>query len=253
MSKLGHSGRCSALAAHCRRWRMGRPLALAGALCALGGGVVSASLFSVLAAPGGSAAAVAKAHLALGNTSSAGLRHRLPSQALEPAVTAVHPDSGPSTGGIVMQISGTNLTGATAVDFGGSTGPFVVVSNELIVAPLPAHSPGTVDVTVRTPAGTSASTPADRFTYFAAPSVRAMYPDSGSSNGGTKVAIYGDNLTGATTVNFGDSPAPFTVERDDLIIADAPEHSPGVVDVIVRTPAARSPYTPADQFTYVAP
>ena len=37
-----------------------------------------------------------------------------------PAVTGISPVSGPGAGGTVVKITGTNLQGATAVDFGGT-------------------------------------------------------------------------------------------------------------------------------------
>ena len=61
-------------------------------------------------------------------------------------------------------ISGTNFTGAIGVNFGGTPATFTVDSGTMITATSPAGS-GTVDITVTTPAGTSASVPVDRFTY----------------------------------------------------------------------------------------
>ena len=69
-------------------------------------------------------------------------------------------------GGTSVTITGTNLTGATAVRFGlGNATGFTVDSDTQITATAPAGSPGTVDVTVATPGGTSARSPADRYTY----------------------------------------------------------------------------------------
>ena len=64
-----------------------------------------------------------------------------------------------------MTITGTGFTGATAVDFGTTPATnFTVVSDTTITADSPAGT-GTVDVTVTTPAGTSATSAADQFTY----------------------------------------------------------------------------------------
>ena len=77
-----------------------------------------------------------------------------------------------------MTITGTGFTGATAVDFGttAATG-FIVVNDTTITADSPAGT-GVVDVTVKTPVGTSAVTPADQFTYTvtAAPTVTGISP-----------------------------------------------------------------------------
>ena len=67
-----------------------------------------------------------------------------------------------------MTITGTGFTGATAVDFGTTPATnLTVVSDTSITADSPAGT-GVVDVTVTTPAGTSAVTPADQFTYTVA-------------------------------------------------------------------------------------
>jgi len=83
-----------------------------------------------------------------------------------PTVTAVSPNTGPTTGGTAVTISGTNLTGATAVKFGNTNATsFTVISATQIVTTSPAGSLGTVDVTVRTSVGTSPITSADQFSY----------------------------------------------------------------------------------------
>ena len=67
----------------------------------------------------------------------------------------------------------------------------------------PAGSAGTVDVTVTTPGGTSATSSADQFTYTAAPTVTAVSPTSGPGSGGTSVIVTGTDLANATAVKFG--------------------------------------------------
>ena len=85
-----------------------------------------------------------------------------------PTVTGLNPTSGPAAGGTWVTITGTGFTAATAVDFGTATATNVtVVNGTTITANSPAGT-GTVDVTVITPDGTSATTPSDRFTYIAA-------------------------------------------------------------------------------------
>ena len=73
-----------------------------------------------------------------------------------------------------MTISGTNFTGATAVNFGVTAATsFTVNGATQITASAPAGS-GQVDVTVHTAGGTSSTTAADRFTYIAAPAVTGI-------------------------------------------------------------------------------
>jgi hypothetical protein len=109
-----------------------------------------------------------------------------------------------------------------------------------------------VDVTVTTPAGKSATSPTDQFTYtvVAAPTVTGLTPTSGLTTGGTLVTITGTSFTGATAVDFGTTAATnVTVVSDTTITADSPAGT-GVVNVTVVTPAGTSAVTPADEFTY---
>jgi hypothetical protein len=89
------------------------------------------------------------------------------------AVTGVSPSSGPATGGATVTITGTNFTGATSVMFGNTPATdFQVVSPTQITATEPAGTVGqSVDITVTTPAGTSATAAADQFKFLAAPTI----------------------------------------------------------------------------------
>jgi hypothetical protein len=83
-----------------------------------------------------------------------------------PTVTNVSPSGGPASGGTVVTIDGTNLGLASAVWFGGTPATDVTVnSSTRLTVTAPAHATGSVDVTVRTPGGTSATGPADTYTY----------------------------------------------------------------------------------------
>jgi hypothetical protein len=126
-----------------------------------------------------------------------------------------------------------------------------VLSSHLITAVSPAGT-GTVDVTVTTPLGTSATSTADHFTYAAAVStVRGIRPREGSTAGGTRVLIIGSNLTGATAVDFGKTPATSVkVLSNNVVIATSPAGT-GTVDVTVTTPLGTSATSGADHFTYV--
>ena len=83
-----------------------------------------------------------------------------------PGVTGVSPASGPASGGATVTITGTGLAGATLVNFGSNPGTIVSDSGTQIVAVSPAGAAGTVDVTVVTPDGTSATSAADQFSYL---------------------------------------------------------------------------------------
>jgi IPT/TIG domain len=170
-----------------------------------------------------------------------------------PMVTSVSPSVGRTAGGATVTIGGANLNGATAVSFGGVTATINTDSASSITATSPAHSSGTVDVTVTTLGGTSATSAADHFTYFAPPTVTAVSPTSGVTTGGTSVTITGTNLNGATAVSFGGVAATINADAANSITATSPAHSAGIVDVTVTTPGGTSSTSAADQFTYQPP
>ena len=82
-----------------------------------------------------------------------------------PVVTAVRAASGPPAGGTRVTIHGPGLAGAELVTFGQTIVTNFTVIGSALETTAPPGRPGTVDVTVTTPAGASAVTPADHFTY----------------------------------------------------------------------------------------
>ncbi len=177
-----------------------------------------------------------------------------------PTVTGVSPFQGVAGGSGTITVNGTGFTqagaGQTSVAFGSLAATNVVVNDTgtQLTATIPVtNAAGTVDVTVTTPGGTSATSPADHFTYFyTPPQVIAVSPSAGPSTGGTSVSITGNAFTGATGVSFGATPATsFTVNSDGSITAVAPPGTAGTrVDITVTGPGGTSTTLPADQFTY---
>ena len=78
-------------------------------------------------------------------------------------VTGLLPSSGFIQGGDTVVITGSKLTGATAVSFGGTpAASFHLDSATQIAAVSPNHGTGTVDVLVTTPSGTTATSAASK-------------------------------------------------------------------------------------------
>jgi hypothetical protein len=168
-----------------------------------------------------------------------------------PVVTHVTPQRGSPGGGTAVTIRGSNLTGATAVDFGGNAATgVIVITSHLVTATSPAGS-GTVDVTVTTPLGTSATATGDQFTYVTVtPVVTHVAPHKGPAAGGTVVAVTGQNLGGATVVDFGSNAATqVRVISPKIVLATAPAGT-GTVDVTVTTPLGVTAVNAKDQYTY---
>ncbi|GAA3048724.1 hypothetical protein GCM10010464_11220 [Pseudonocardia yunnanensis] len=164
-----------------------------------------------------------------------------------PVITGLSPDQGPASGGTVVTITGTGFAGATSVTFGGTLATaFTVDSDTQITATAPAHAPGTADVVVTAPGGTSTGSP---YAYVAAPVITTLAPNAGPQAGGTSVTISGAGLTFTSAVQFGANPAAFTVLSDSQIVATAPAGT-GTVQVTVTTPGGVSNGLP---YEYVPP
>ena len=83
-----------------------------------------------------------------------------------PTVTGVSPTSGPTAGGTSVTITGTNFTGASAVKFGATAGHDLHGEQRTTITATAPAGTGTVDVTVTTAGGTSATNADDQYTYI---------------------------------------------------------------------------------------
>jgi IPT/TIG domain len=83
-----------------------------------------------------------------------------------PAVANVSPNTGPEGGGTPVTITGANLAGATEVSFGAASAQSFKVNSPTSIEAVSPAGTATVDVTVRTESATSATNPADQFSYL---------------------------------------------------------------------------------------
>lgn len=169
-----------------------------------------------------------------------------------PTVTLISPNGGPIAGGTTVDITGANLTAATSVFFGlQRAASFTQKSATWIQAVSPAGL-GTVDITVVTGDGTSATNSGDRFTFASVPTITAVSPNTGPAAGGTSVTISGTALTGASAVKFGTANATnYTVVSATSIVATSPAGT-GLVDVTVTTQGGTTAIGGNDVYTYAA-
>jgi hypothetical protein len=115
-----------------------------------------------------------------------------------PTVSNVTPNNGSTAGGTTVTITGSGFCTATAVNFGSTAAAsFQIVSDTEIKAVTPAEAAGTVDVTVTNPNGTSATSPADQFTFVAIASTQACVR--------TQPTLTGSDGTTWTPVSSGTS------------------------------------------------
>ena len=150
-----------------------------------------------------------------------------------PTIASFNPQTGPA--GTQVVITGTNLTGATAVTFGGiPAAAFTVNSPTTITATVPANATsGPISVT--TPNGTASST--TPYQVSPPPTVTSFNPTSGKV--GSQVTITGTNLTGATALTFGGTPATqIAVNSATQITATVPAGA-GAGTLQVTTPGGQ--------------
>jgi hypothetical protein len=174
-----------------------------------------------------------------------------------PTVTHVSPGTENVSGGDSITITGTGFTNAMSVTFGGTSAyGFTVLSDTTITATAPGHMSGSADVQVSTSAGASPINASDVLQYSVPaqpPAVYSLGTSSGSTAGGTSVAIQGANFTNVTAVWFGTQQATsFVVNSSTSITAVAPAQSAANVNVQVVTSAGNSGMS-MSQFSYVAP
>jgi hypothetical protein len=132
-----------------------------------------------------------------------------------PTVSSLSKTDNGSTGAAVgtpIDINGANMFGVTSVNFGttvvtGSANVTVASDGTKVTVNVPARTtPGTVDVTVTSPAGTSVTNLTTSFTYLpsVAPTITAVAPTvlgKAASGGGGTLLVTGTGFTGVIKDN----------------------------------------------------
>ncbi|MBI4553395.1 MAG: fibronectin type III domain-containing protein [Candidatus Latescibacteria bacterium] len=174
----------------------------------------------------------------------------------KPRITAISPDSGPTTGGTPVTITGQNFQDGATVKIGGVSADSVkFISADSIKAITPPGTAGKEAVKVTNPDG-QFDTLNNGFTYVApppppAPLITAIIPNSGPTTGGTPVMITGQNFKAGATVTIGGAAATtVTVVSADTITALTPPGTAGERDVVVTNPDSQSAQLKKG-FTYV--
>ena len=153
-----------------------------------------------------------------------------------PSLSAINPTSGTTAGGTACTLTGANLTGCSAVSFGGTAATGIsVVSSTQVRCTSPAKSAGTISVTATTSNGTSNGV---NYTYNApaGPTLSAINPTSGTTAGGTVCTLTGTNLTGTTGVSFGGTAGTSIVNVSSTQVrATSPAKTAGTYGVTATT------------------
>jgi hypothetical protein len=148
-----------------------------------------------------------------------------------PTVTNVNPNFGPTGGGNLVTITGTNFINVIAVNFGTASAlSFIVNSPTSITAIVPPGFPGTVDVTVTTLAGTSPVTVNDQYTYQIPPPIPPLPPTD--FKGVIKKIIFLNKTECVLKAKWSASPSPnvifYRIYKNGTVVATVLATSPFV-------------------------
>jgi IPT/TIG domain len=149
-----------------------------------------------------------------------------------PTVTSIMPAQGSTLGGSEIVIKGSGFVDGSTVTIGGKATVLEDASASEIKADTGATDPGEDQVVVTLPDGV-ASTSAPGFTYVAPPTVTAISPAEGSSEGGTVVQITGTGFIKGSTLAIGSSPVAFVVVSATEIVAETAATPAGKDEVVV--------------------
>ncbi|MDK2856404.1 MAG: hypothetical protein PWQ41_526 [Bacillota bacterium] len=172
-------------------------------------------------------------------------------------LSAIIPSKGPRAGNIPAEIQGSGFLPGAKVYFGSAEAKDVkAVASSTITLTVPPAPPGqgdlTVDVVVVNPDGASARL-ANAFTYTtpqSQPTLQAVVPNTGRSQGGTPVTIAGSGFEKVPAVFFGGRAAQnVTWVSETELTARTPPGAPGPVTVTVVNPDGATASLP-QAFTY---
>ncbi|WEK07703.1 MAG: putative Ig domain-containing protein [Candidatus Pseudomonas colombiensis] len=152
-----------------------------------------------------------------------------------PTLTAVAPATGTTAGGTSVTLTGTNLTGATAVSFGGTAATgYTINSATSITATTPAHAAGIVNVSVTTPGGSATRTNA--YTYAVpAPTVGPVSATVAANSSANPITL---SLSGGAA--------------NSVAVASAASHGTATASGTSITYTPTAGYSGQDTFTYTA-
>jgi len=169
--------------------------------------------------------------------------------------TPITPAAGPDIGGTSVTITGTNFQPGAVVLFGTSPSGLSGVNcsesgGTTITCLTPSDSVGAKDITVVNVDGKLGSA-MGAYTYLSdAPTISAITPPSGPTNG-SAITIKGTNFQGGAKVTIGGLPARDVVVVDSATITvNTPGLPVGLADVTVKNPDGGTITSPGG-FTYV--
>jgi len=193
-----------------------------------------------------------------------------------PTLTSIGTVSGSTSGGTTVTLTGTNLSGASQVSFGGVAGTISSSISTSVTVITPSHAAGLVNVDVETPGGTDSLTAAFTFVAPVAPptssggggssgssssssssssaesaggaggglnEIVSIVP-SASGSPGTVIALAGWGLSTTREVLFNDYEASWELINDGHVEVVVPDIPPGVyvIHAVLSPTVGRASY-----------
>ncbi len=150
---------------------------------------------------------------------------------------SVSPSVGPTAGGTVLTITGTDFIAGATVDIGGApcTSPSVVNSTTLTCTT--SASTDTHQLVFVTNPDLQTPSSAAFFQYRDIATVSSVSPNSGTPLGGTFITITGTDFRSASAVDVDGTPCVgTTIVSSTTITCTTPSHAVAVVDISVTDP-----------------
>lgn len=152
-----------------------------------------------------------------------------------PTLTGVSPSSGSTAGGTSVTLSGTNLTGASAVSFGGTPGSGITVNSATsVTVTTPSHPAGTVNVAITTSGGTTNLPNGYTFVAPAPPTANSVSATVAANSSNSSIPL---NISGAAT---------------SVAVSGSASHGSAVASGTSITYTPTPGYSGPDTFTYTA-
>ena len=169
------------------------------------------------------------------------------------SVSAIQPNTGSTSGASLVRITGAGFQSGAKVTVDGTVVDATLLTQWTLSVSMPPHTSGMVDVVVTNPAGQGLKVPGG-FTYVLIPLVvTEVFPNVGSTGGGTSVKITGTGFHVGTTVKIDGMvrPAYFPSGSGGTSMTfTAQAHTSGTVDIVVTNPDGQ---TLTKGYTYASP
>ena len=167
-------------------------------------------------------------------------------------IYGISSNSGSVNGGNQISIYGNNFTANTTVQIGGISVSSTLVNTNCIIASVPSHAEGYVDIALFD--GDKTVTLERAYLFINIPSndeitIIGLSTNAGMTNGGEVITIYGNNFNENLKLYFGETEATYTFINSTKLLVSVPSGLAGTVDV--KLVYGEQQFTLSQSYTYV--